>query len=118
MFYTANRITLIVGSIEDEMMMKPPCFDVRTKSNVSTNNMPEWKIRDMNERLACCKMFSELFDFENLETIMKMMKVSLGQPLPRSLKVPKPLNDDDMRPIYYEQIFPSSEYLRSLKNMR
>ena len=92
--------------------MNPPCFNFRTQSNVSTENLSDRDAKKLSEKLACCEMFNDLFNFKNLEAIMEMMKFSLGQPLPRALK-----DIHDMSPNDYEQIFPSSEYLTSLKNM-
>ena len=85
-------------------MTKPPCLDFRTQSNLSDSSVGV---------MSCCKMFNELFNLENLENIMKIMKFSHGGPLPRSLN-----EIFEMPPKDYEQIFPSSEYLTSLKNMR
>ena len=51
----------------------------------------------------CCKMFRKLFAWENMESIMKIIKFSLGSPLLKSLKAKA-----RMEPVDYQSIFPNS----------
>ena len=96
-----------------ERAMAPPCLDFRINSSVTNKNISDWTANRINTRKACCEMIDRLFNISNLGAIMKIMKFSLGQPLPTKLTKMK-----DMNPNEYEQIFPSGEYIAGLRNIR
>ena len=92
-------------------VMAPPCHDFRTESHLP--NVSDWTAKRINTRKACCEMVSRLFNITNLEAIMKIMTFSLGQPLPRPLKTMEEMTSNN-----YQEIFPSTDYINGLGNMR
>ena len=67
----------------------------------------------MEEKLtSCCKMFRSILNYGNIDNIFHIMKFSLGQLLPKSLKEISHFNSKE-----YKTLFPNEGNFSGLRNM-
>ena len=73
----------------------------------------KWNQVAMEEKLtSCCKIFRSILNYGNIDDIFQIMKFSLGQSLPMSLKEISYFNSKE-----YKTLFPNEGNFSGLRNM-
>ena len=60
---------------------------------------------------SCCKLFRSIFDYGNIEDVFHVMKLSLGQQLPKSLT-----EISKYEPNRYRDFFPNEKFFTGISN--
>ena len=74
----------------------------------------KWKENSMEESLtSCCKLLRSIFNYDNIADIFQIMKFSLGQPMPKTLK-----EISDMKTLEeYNTLLPNKGNFTALKKL-
>ena len=62
---------------------------------------------------SCCQIFHSIFNLDNIDNIMEIMKYSIGLPAPKSLPGMANMTEKE----YHHMLFPNGGYLSQIENM-